>query len=355
MSNSVFIKINTKNYLSLSQLNSKDISKFDLKDIITSLETSIYIYKLTNNLITDNGLIISEDGNPIKDSIIRDWQIPILLEELKVKYNNDLDLENLIIKNSDIHFLEGEYISLLAPWDFTFWHWIVEQLTKVALAEHFGFKGKYIFSPQNKFMIDSLSLLGISEDRIFIANKNKTFKVDKLYLNEKFKIYSGETIVKILEMLRNKILSRTKLYETIEKKRIYISRKNSSNNRKIVNEKEVIDLLVTYGFEITIMENLSFKEQIEIVQDAECLIGGNGSGMIHCLFMLPKSLLIEFFSPNYTTSAMFPSIELLDHTYHMITSNSNGIYELGESSDVNIVVPIDLLKVTLDNYFDKKF
>lgn len=321
----------------------------ELKALSNSSKTNILdiidIYKIKNSLLSPNGLILTEDFIPIKDSIIRDWQIKILFNDLKLQYGS-------LNTNLNITNLNGEYISLVAPWDFTFWHWIVEHLTKVALAEHFGFKGKYIVSPRNNFMLESLELIGINKDRLLIYDKRSFLKLEYLYLNENIKLYSGKEILFYLEQLRKSILK--KVDKKNSKKRIYISRKKSANNRKIINELEIVELLKNYGFESHIMEQYSFREQVELVSNCECLIGGNGSGMTHALFMLPKSLVIEFFSPNYTTTALFPIIDLLKHDYYMLTSPTNGIYQYGQSIDSDIYVPIELLKINLENYFKDK-
>jgi capsular polysaccharide biosynthesis protein len=319
----------------------------DLKDSIKDISISLLVYKLDNALLLVNGLIASQEGVPIKDSIQRERHFEGALEELESVFY--CESENIIISGEKYTIIDGEYISLIGPWASTFWHWMAEYLSKAAIAEAIGFKGKYIVNPEAPFMMESLLLMGISFERLLIINEPKNFLIRTLYLIESFPMYNGEKILIALKLLREKFLSRIIKREG-PKRKIYISRQQSANQRKIANENELVNLLEKFGFENIIMENLSLKEQIEIMVNADFLIGGNGSGMLHSLFMPEGSLVIELFSPTYTTSAIIPVVELLKHNYHMVTSPVQGDYPYGSGFDASIFVPVDLVRVTLENH-----
>ena len=337
-----------KKAISINELNKENLLGTNLKRIMSVTDTDIFLYQLKEAILIQDGLII-HNGIPLEDSFIRKRHVEMFISELSLDKTSDNNF--IYLKNFEPVKLKGDYVSLLGPWDSTFWHWIVEYLTKVAISETCGFKGKYIVSPVQQFMHDSLLILGITENRIFITDKSQNFELENLFIIEKFPVYSGKIILSGLKILRDMILAHFDKSLENTKKRLYISRKISTNNRKVANESEVIKLLESYGFQNVIMENLTLKEQIELVANAECMVGGNGSGMLHCLFMLPRSLVIEFYSPTYTTPALWPSIELLCHNYHMFTSPNDGIYQYGTSLDASVFVSLDLLKVTLDNYF----
>lgn len=73
--------------------------------------------------------------------------------------------------------------------------------------------------------------------------------------------------------------------------RIYVSRKKA-NRRKIHNENEVVAFLAKHGFATLCMEDLSFKERVNILARTKILLGIDGTNLTSMIFMPPKSTVI---------------------------------------------------------------
>ncbi len=70
-------------------------------------------------------------------------------------------------------------------------------------------------------------------------------------------------------------------------KRIYVRR--NSGVRKLLNDQQVSNLLVSAGFTIVAPEEFSFSEQVRIFSQAEFVIGATGAAMANLIFCPPGS------------------------------------------------------------------
>lgn len=56
-------------------------------------------------------------------------------------------------------------------WAEGFYHWMIEWLTRVLVAESAGFRGVYLVPAQRSFVLQSLEPLGIPESRIQLYSR----------------------------------------------------------------------------------------------------------------------------------------------------------------------------------------
>jgi capsular polysaccharide biosynthesis protein len=217
----------------------------------------------------------------------------------------------------------GSYLWLWNLRAYNIWHWIMEALPKVIMAEEGGFDGYYIIpevADHSGYISESLELIGITPKRIK-SYDGRPWRVERLYLPETM---NGNRQIakfpKIISTLRQRLIDAcSQLSYSFD--RIYIARANPNLSRRIKNELQMMDVLFKYGFHRIVMENYSLKEQISIAARANCLVAPHGAGMVHCLFMKPQSLVIELFPTTYINPCMLPIIDYLKHRYFMIPSS----------------------------------
>ncbi|WP_419226903.1 glycosyltransferase family 61 protein [Alteromonas sp. OM2203] len=99
-----------------------------------------------------------------------------------------------------------------------------------------------------------------------------------------------------LSMLGNK------LPKEGQRKKFYISRKDA-HTRQILNEKEVEEKLVAYGFEVIVPRQLSALEQFSVFRNAEVIVGSHGAGLTGLFFCDNSTKIIEIFNPEKGTAA----------------------------------------------------
>lgn len=130
--------------------------------------------------------------------------------------------------------------------------------------------------------------------------------LDKLNDYEVVNIYGGypgdlRTIdsPKTIPYIRNLFLSRIKIKPCNIKKNIYLTRKQSAQfhngtlKRHMKNEEMLMKTLKEYDFEYIILENLTFKEKIELFMNAKTVISPNSGGLSFITFCEKDTNIIE--------------------------------------------------------------
>jgi len=137
--------------------------------------------------------------------------------------------------------------------------------------------------PIKKWQREYFHFLEINPDKIILTNKNPIFVKNILVAStrrERF-LLSKFACSKFKETM---ICAAGCEVDYSRKKRIYISRQNSS--RKILNEDELIHMLRAHDFQIVQCEDLTVVEQICLFSQAEIIIAPHGAGLTNLLTML---------------------------------------------------------------------
>jgi len=95
------------------------------------------------------------------------------------------------------------------------------------------------------------------------------------------------------EFLRNSFLEKIKTDNNYDN--IYISRQKAIS-RNVINEGKIINFLSNYGFKKIILEDLTFKKQVEIFNSAKVIIAPHGAGLTNLVFCKEKTKVVELFS-----------------------------------------------------------
>lgn len=102
----------------------------------------------------------------------------------------------------------------------------------------------------------------------------------------------------------------------------FIDRKD---NRVLLNHTEYLEDVKSSFPSITIQEvdfaAISFKEQLDILQQTDILVGVHGAGLTHAMFLPPRSTVVEIF-PAQVDFRVFENLaSLLDHSYFSVRSS----------------------------------
>ncbi len=204
--------------------------------------------------------------------------------------------------------LNGTVFSLLTGGggNANYWHWLFDVIPRIKILENkidlqeIDF---FLFPDlREKFQFETLNSLDIPlekriSSRVFRHVQSKTaIAVDHPYViknNPSIEIQNLPSW--ILEFLRNKFLNKDKSINFPNK--FYIDRKDSKSNhrhlRKIINEEEVKEFLVKKGFSILTLSDLSFKDQVNLFQNATHIVGLHGAGFANLTFCKPKTQVLE--------------------------------------------------------------
>ena len=226
-------------------------------------------------------------------------------------------------------------LSLVSPCCYCFWHWVMDSLPKVLLAEATGYTGSYLLPPpvMTPWARVSMELLGIPSSRLEEHSTNIVL-TDFLYIPTYFSGFHAYKNFPLLEKLRVCLRDAVKDSPvTSSPQRLFIPRKPNATFRKIINFDQVKALLGQFRFEAVFFEDFSFTDQLRIASQADAIVAPHGSGMTHTLFMNEGSTVVELFPFQRRDSC--PCYEVLmpisKHRYHSIEAQT----DLGSDIEVD--------------------
>jgi capsular polysaccharide biosynthesis protein len=187
-------------------------------------------------------------------------------------------------------------VSLVSSCHSYFWHWMMDSLPKVILAEESGFSGIYLVPSESRapWVAESMELLGIPSHRVHHQD-GSDIHACTLFIPTFYCGYNALHNSKIIQIMRERMRGAVTGAAPNEKRRVLIGRRSSAKVRRLMNQEEIVESLGSLGFRAVYLEDLSLKQQIALARSAETLIGSHGSGLTHALFMDEGSLVVELF------------------------------------------------------------
>ncbi len=258
----------------------------------------IYYVKIKDATIISKGIVLSDNNEVVLESTI------FQLEYLQVLSSNH------VIKFQNIlpSLKEEKVMNLLNKLDNNYYHWTLESLTRLLLVHDLPFFENY------KIVIKSGALPFVKESLAFL------FQINSEQLTEKplhKRLLTKETLVVSFPHIRNKATENINVYypfiikklnelalkrlsekgiEVNPHRNIIISRKNTIE-RRIKNEKALLDSLKEFNFETVVLETLSFLEQVTLFANTRMVIASHGAGITNIIYG-NNCLLIEMFPKN---------------------------------------------------------
>ena len=264
--------------------------------------------------------------------------------------------------------LNGSVLSLLTggAGNDNYWHWLFDVLPR------FGICSKtinlneidYFLLPSllKDFQRETLDVLNIPEHKRISSERFRHIKTKKLIITEHPVMITGNATKDhqntpnwISFWLRNNFLNsnKDKKISKSKKIKIYIDRSETSSKyppqRTISNEDEIKKYLIKNNFITVRLHEKNFRDQVNLFQNAECVVGLHGAGFGNIVFCKPKTKIIELKS---TTSA--DAIKNLSKTnelsYSSIEAEAKKIYEFEFlNQQGSIEIPIKSLIEALES------
>lgn len=177
---------------------------------------------------------------------------------------------------------------VLDEWSHNYFHWITDCLPRIweGLEKDADFP---VILPSSMmslpYVVDSLNLLGV---KYISFSPRENLRVDTLILTARTAPYPQFNIP-LVKKTREK-LSLTSGNPTTRK--VYISR-SKAPKRKVSNEPDVERLLILRGFEIIHAEDLSFKQQIQLMAETRLLVSLHGAALTNMIFLPEGARVLE--------------------------------------------------------------
>ncbi len=190
-----------------------------------------------------------------------------------------------------------------------YYHWLFDYLPRLSfLDDHPELQKLPIFIGDNitQTQLESLTLLGIGEDRLIRVPKHRNIRLDKVLIpylpgRPMEKDHSPRYMKPNENPFAVKWLHDKFCADKIKApggKRYFLSR-DGAKFRRLINEEAVYAIAQRYGFEKINNTGKTLREQIEIYSQAEALLGPHGAAFANMAFMENDTTTIfELFPMN---------------------------------------------------------
>tara|TARA_B100001057_G_C22832187_1_gene943801 strand:+ start:1289 stop:2392 length:1104 start_codon:yes stop_codon:yes gene_type:complete len=266
--------------------------------------------------------------------------------------------ENIVFQKGTPKFkkrIRGSVFSLLTGGggNANYWHWLFDVLPRLKILTNVEKLDEidYFLFPDidQKYQFESLDLLNIPKEKRI---SSKTFRhietdtaiaVDHPYVLNNDPSNEIQNLPNwIIRYLRNSFCSKENRKEF--PKKIYIDRKDAKSNhshlRKIINEQEVQSFLIEKGYSIISLSDFTFKDQIDLFNNASNIIGLHGAGFANLTFCNPNTRVLEL-KPKYAGSVIANLAEQNKLIYSEISSEP--LKHSNNNQQGLIRIPINLL------------
>jgi hypothetical protein len=221
-------------------------------------------------------------------------------------------------------------------WSKNYWHWLYEDVPKIySLVLAMPSQTLTLLMPDNlsAFQEEFLKCLLPENFELAYIPSGKWLKVDRFIMPSFVsRRRNGLLPPQYYEYIRKTVFKRLELpLVTESSERIYVSRAKASH-RRILNEQQLTECLAKYGFRTVILEDMPFKEQVDLFRRAAIVVGAHGAGLATTLF----SGKIKVFAlyPNDEPLTFFSTqIRGLEQEHYFLTHDKPG---LDDDFEVNI-------------------
>jgi capsular polysaccharide biosynthesis protein len=183
-----------------------------------------------------------------------------------------------------------------------------------------------------------LELTGLSKHRIISTGKNRAVRAERLIvpnLPNPMEVAPTATVAWLRSRLRPRNTEPSP-------RRIYVTRGNVPNTRRLVREEETMELLEQRGFVRVAPATLSPQEQIDLFAGAEVVVAPHGAALTNLLFVSPGARVLELFAPNYVNCCFWAiSQGIPDVAYRYLIADGAERYGPGDPMN-KIQADIDL-------------
>jgi tetratricopeptide (TPR) repeat protein/capsular polysaccharide biosynthesis protein len=276
------------------------------------------------NTIQDQSAVITADNHFIAD-LSPDF--PILSPQHPDKHPSKHSIFT-IEKLPAIYCVDGNVAVLTGLLNNTYFHWMFDILPRFELLQRSGINldsiDYFLVSTRCSFQQESLKRLGIPEHKLLTIEDGTHIQAESLIVPS----FPGSVAWMpgwACTFLRNLFLSSNP--STAPHTRLYLSRQTSSD-RRVINETEIMQLLQTLGFTCISLESLSVVEQAQLLAAANVVVAPHGSALSNLVFCNPGTTVIELFPPNYVYPCYWLISNLVGLEYYYLVGEMPEGYHL---------------------------
>lgn len=207
-----------------------------------------------------------------------------LVPHLKFESINEHNSNSTLGSNTEIE----QCILLSTRFTNVYFHWIYDILPQLSITEHYQNVSCLTLPFKHKYQQESLN---------FFAPNNKIYSNFGIYKIQKLFISFPTTQLLMPKNFVFNYLRKNEFFNDNSYSYVYITRKKGFK-RRILNEPELIKYLISFGFKIYSLENMTFENQKYIFSKAGVILSAHGSGLSNIIFCNPNCKIYEIYGPG---------------------------------------------------------
>lgn len=249
--------------------------------------------------------------------------------------------------------LNSPIIFLASPGSDNFYHWMHDCLPRYLAIRHAGIDLPILIpqrSEKNKFISESLKLLGVADEKIVEFPGGRVI-VPAAVLVEDLYCKPIQVHYQLLDEVRSRFRSAAAVPDCQpdheDGTKLFLSREGADTTRTLINQDRVEALLDARGFQKVRTENMPLEEQVRLFSRAVEVVAPHGAGLFLTLFM-NGGHVTELF-PEHPEEARDPGKRLVEPCWFRILGAHS---ESGRSlSWDSIKCPVEMLsEIDLSRY-----
>lgn len=250
---------------------------------VNRLDPKEFIAILNNGYVFEDGRVITEDSE--------------ILQEVAIHKYGGIIKDNPLLKKDNFpepKKIGGTLAVIASHGEENYYHWVFHVLPRVKLLQesNIPFDKIYIYNLKFPYQKESIKILGIDENKIYIGKENNFIQAEKLLVPSiAVKPAMGKPFPTwVIEFLKQSFLSVSNQKQLPSK--VFISR-SKAYSRRIINEEEFYKELESKGFDRVFLEDLNIKEQANLFHHAKEIVAAHGSGLSNLVFCKEGTKVIE--------------------------------------------------------------
>ncbi|WP_276354296.1 glycosyltransferase family 61 protein [Cohnella caldifontis] len=216
---------------------------------------------------------------------------------------------------------------LTHPGGRNFYHWMFDIVPRIHLLRNSGVPiDKYVMMRnRSPYQNEILNLLNIPREQRIYTHKRFHLQAKKLVvpsLTSKFSWSPSHYPLPVVyarwacQAVRNQLLPHGNPPNEANE-RLYISR-SMAIQRKMLNERDLLNLLQPLGFTVIHPETLSVRDQIGLFASAKTIVAPHGAALANLAFCRPGTQVIELCPPNYVPGYFWMLSRHFDLDYYCL-------------------------------------
>jgi hypothetical protein len=197
--------------------------------------------------------------------------------------------------------LAGNVYSLLCLWAPEFYHWFHDVLPRLENALlHLPSDTRFLINEAPRaYQLESLKAYGINAGQLELQQSGVRTRVERLWFATPVghtSLGSGEVVARVARRLK-KHFSADRAGS--KPQRIYVSRQMASS-RRVDNEAELRPLLKERGFDLVVLEDMAWIDQLRLFSATDAIMGPHGAGLVNMMFALKNATTWEITAQSRT-------------------------------------------------------